>query len=400
MAGAANSEATRLLLCDFAAADIERPLHCVDANWKEVFQGVYDNRLLGLTERYLEHHRSQDYPPIQFRQRVHRAHRTMVARMMWMHGHMAGLLTRLSASGLEYMVLKGPALAHLIYPAPMLRAFGDLDLIVRERDWAAMHRFMLEAGFSADRNLPHPPPKLIPQDRIEHQRYWHSAQEWLVEVHYDDFLHAGLASRDVEGFWRRAIQVPVCGVPVKVLCLEDQLVQLCAHAHAHKYERLGWLSDIALIVRDHGSQLDWSRVLQTVRIEEAQVGVYYSLCFLERLLGVQVPQDMLLALRPDPLRRFAHERLMPKDQVLSLQPLPNFVFSFYFRPVFRRMLPDLAVMGRRPEKLHYLFRLFLSPPRDWLMHHYSLDASSNILAYRILHPLRFLRLMLRSALKS
>jgi hypothetical protein len=318
--------------------------------------------------------------------------------MMRIYAQIAQLLALLAESGLEYMVLKGPALAHLVYPEPLLRAYSDLDLIVRERDWGAMHQFLLGVGFRAERDLPRPLPKVIPQDRIEHLRYWHREEGWLVEVHYDDFLHAGLASRDVEGYWQRAIQLSVCGVPVAVLSIEDQLVCLCAHLHAHKYERLSWLSDIAFIVRDHGSQLDWSRVLETVRIEEAQVGVYYTLCFLEQLLGVPVPEAVLLALRPDPFRCFMHERLMPEDKVLSLQPVPEFSFSFAFRPFFRRTLPDLLVMGRRLEKLYYLFRLFVLPPRNWLMHHYSLGSSSNILAYYVLHPLRFLRHMFRLAL--
>jgi hypothetical protein len=197
----------------------------------------------------------------------------------------------------------------------------------------------------------------------------------------------------VEGLWERAIQRSICGVPVRILCPEDQLVHLCAHLHAHNYERLGWLSDLALLVRDFGAQLDWSSVLNTVRIEELQVDVYYSLHVLDRLLGVSVPQDVLWASRPDFLRRSAHERLMPMDKVLSLQPVPDFYYSFYKEPVFHRVLPALLVMGRRSEKLYYLFRSFVLPPRDWLRYHYSLDADADLWAYYLLHPFRFLRLV-------
>lgn len=355
---------------------------------------------MGLVEHYLQHNGSQDYPPSEFQQAIHQAFRHTVAGMMQMHQRIAWLLTKLSASSIDYMVLKGPALAYLLYPSPLLRAFGDLDLIVRECDWAVLHRFLLKEGFCADRNLSEPPPKLVANDRIEHQRYWHEEHRWLVEVHYDDFFHVGLASRDVERVWQRAIQTSVCGVPVKVLCLEDQLVHLCAHVHAHKYERLGWLSDIAFLVRDFGAQLDWPGVMETVRVEQAQVGVYYSLLFLEQLLGVRVPQDVLPSLRPGLLRRLAHERFMPAEKVLLRQPMPDYAFSFYFRPFFRRLLPDLLVMGRRSEKLGYLFRLFLFPPRDWLAHHYCLDPSARVLPYYLLHPARFLRLMLCPAPES
>lgn len=39
--GVPISDATRVLLCDFAAADIDRPLLRMDADWREVLKGVY-----------------------------------------------------------------------------------------------------------------------------------------------------------------------------------------------------------------------------------------------------------------------------------------------------------------------------------------------------------------------
>jgi hypothetical protein len=40
---------------------------------------------------------------------------------------------RFDAAGIDYLVLKGPALAHTIYPDAALRPFGDLDLLVPAR---------------------------------------------------------------------------------------------------------------------------------------------------------------------------------------------------------------------------------------------------------------------------
>lgn len=381
------SDATRVLLCDFAAGDLSRPLHRLDADWEQVFQGVCRNGLLGLTHRYLEHSEEQAYPPPQFRRSVRQAYRTSAMRMLVMYGHITKTLAQLVESGIDYMVVKGPALAHAVYPDPNLRAFNDLDLVVRERDWSAMHQRLLAMGFRPEVDLPAPPPKLVPQAVIYELKYWHKESGFLVEVHYDDLLDAGLASRDVEGVWRRAVWVDVEGIGVKTLSLEDQLVHLCAHAHYHGYTRLNWFSDIAFIVRDHASRLDWERLLRIVRAEEAQVGVYYTLHFLEQLLGVAVPADVLDAVRPDRFRRWAHELYLPAEEVLSWQPMKRPDFSFYHTPVLKRLLPDLLVMGRRPDKFRYLARL-LTPPRDWLAHYYSLDGSSGVWLHYLFHPLK------------
>jgi hypothetical protein len=67
------SDATRTLLCDFAAGDLKRPLHHLEADWEKVFQGVCRNGLLGLTHRYLKQWEPHDYPPPEFRQWVQQA---------------------------------------------------------------------------------------------------------------------------------------------------------------------------------------------------------------------------------------------------------------------------------------------------------------------------------------
>jgi predicted nucleotidyltransferase len=381
------SDATRTLLCDFAAGDVKRPLHRLDADWEKVFQGACRNGLLGLTHRYLKQREPQDYPPPEFRQRVQQAYRIRAIRMALMYRNIRQVLAQLAESGVDYMVVKGPALAYTVYPDPALRAFNDLDLVVRERDWAAMHRLLVKMGFEPEADLPQPPPKLVPQAVLYELKYWCPEAGLLVEVHYDDLLNAGLASRDVEGFWQRAILVDVEGVLVKALSLEDQLIHLCAHAHYHGYTRLNCFSDIAFIVRDQAAQLDWERLLETVRIEEAHVGVYYSLRFLDQLLGVGVPGDVLAALRPDRFRRWFHERYLPEEKVLSLQPMWRPDFSFYFIPLFKRLLPDLLVMGRRGDKLRYLLRL-LFPPRTWLRDYYKLGHTSRITMHYLLHPLK------------
>jgi hypothetical protein len=381
------SAATRTLLCDFAAGDVRRPLHRLDPDWEEVFQAVCRNGLLGLTYHYLKHRQACEYPPPEFRQAVNDAYRTSAIRMALMYLRVGQVLARLAESGIDFMVVKGPALAHTVYPDPDVRAFNDLDLVIRERDWASMHRLLVAMGFRPEQDLPQPPPKLVPQEILYELKYWHRKTGLLVEVHYDDILNAGLASRNVEGFWRRAIWVDVDGTPIQTLSLEDQLIHLCTHAHYHGYTRLNWFSDIAFIVRDHATRIDWEQLLETVRVEEAQVGVYYSLRFLDQLLGVSLPESVLAALRPGQFRRWFHERYLPEEKVLSLQPMWRPDFSFYFTPFLKRLLPDLLVMGRRSEKLRYLLRL-LAPPRDWLLYYYSLNRSTHVCAHYLLHPLK------------
>lgn len=384
---AAVSDGVRTLLCDFAAGDLNRPLHRVEVDWEELFQGVCSNGLLGLTHRYLQHWDDAEYPPLDFRQQVRAANRASALGLAMLYRNIAPVLTRLTEADLEFLVIKGPALAYSVYPEPFLRSFNDLDVIVRECDWGQMHRRLLKLGFESDENWPEPPPKLMPLCVYRHMKYRNRELGLEVEVHYDDVLNAGLKSRDVEGFWHRAVTVKIEDVLVKTLSLEDNLIHLCGHVHRHGYERLNWLSDIALILRDRAAEIDWDRLLGVVQCEEANVGVYYTLLFLERFLGVEVPAHILNVLRPDRFRRWWHEYFLPEEKVLSLEPMWRPEFSFYHLPLFERTLPDLLVMGRRREKLHYILRLF-TPPREWLRHYYGLSDTQNVAAHYVLHPLK------------
>ena len=52
-------------------------------------------------------------------------------------------------AGIEYAILKGPALAHTVYGEPCLRAFGDLDLLVRARTTTVRAPYLRGSGTRA-----------------------------------------------------------------------------------------------------------------------------------------------------------------------------------------------------------------------------------------------------------
>ncbi len=387
------SDATRVLLCDFAAGDLKRSLHHVDADWDEVFDAVCRNGLLGLTHRYLSNDAARDYPPRAFRQRIDETFRAGALRLALMYRNVGLVLARLTNARLNFIVVKGPALAYRVYPDPVLRPFNDVDLIARERDWENVHQCLVGMGFEPERDLPQPPPKLAPHIApfVPYEMaYWQPALKLMVEVQYDDLLVAGLFSRDVEGFWQRAEWIAIEGTRVRTLALDDHLIYLCAHLHRHGFARLNWFSDLAFIVRDHATEIDWARLIKTAKTEQAQVPVYYSLYFLDHLLGVRCPPDGLTALEPDYLRRRLHEHFVPAQAVLSLQPMPYPHFGFYFVPLLKRVLPDFLVMGRRWEKILSLVRA-LCPPEPWLRHEYTLDGKTRIAKYYWRHLKKILR---------
>lgn len=380
------SDAVRAALLALAAGDPSRPVPWEGVEADEFLSALYREGLIGLAHRYVqESPHCGDVPP-RLAEWVREAHLVTSVRMAVSYQAMGHILRRLARAAPPFLVAKGPAVAQTLYPNPWLRAFGDVDVIVHQRDWRAVDDVVTRMGLLPERDARVPMPPLSGADALYERTYRHPSG-FALDVHYDDLLNCGLAARDVDGFWRRALSIEIEGVQVRTLAPADQFVHLCAHAHYHGYTRLVWLSDLAFLLRDHGEGLDWEQVIRTVRLEEVQVPVYYTLRLLEGMLGVAAPAGVLARVRPDRFRRAAHELFMPERDLLSLQPMWRPDLSFYFLPLLKRLVPDLLVMGRRGEKLGYLARLLVPPP-DWLRRYYHLPPSSPIWPHYALHPLK------------
>lgn len=389
---------TRQFLRDVAAADPRRTTRPGDVNWSEALPELRRHALLGLARAHLRAQSPEVSSP-EVNRIIDEALAISALQMKAKYRAIRRILARLSAAGIDYLVVKGLAVAFTVYPNPALRLFSDVDIVAREADWTRIHQVLMDSGFISEEGWEKPVPKLIAEAVVQELKYWSESDHLLVEVHFEDLLYAGLAARDVQGFWDRSRFIEVEGLPVRVMSLEDQLVHLCAHLHYDGAKRLNWFSDIVIIIRDHADELDWQLVVDVARREEAQVPVYYALRYVSGFVGVEPPPGIMEALRPDWFRRWWHDRYVPEAGVLSLEPMAQPSLSFYHQPLFRRLLPDLLIMGRRGEKLRYLARL-LAPNPAWLRHYYHLDPGRQLLPYYLLHPLKLLGHYLREIGKA
>jgi Uncharacterised nucleotidyltransferase len=141
----------------------------------------------------------------------------------------AELLTRLSAAGVEPLLVKGPAIAQL-YPEAALRPYADLDLIIRHDQISAAASCLAASP--------------IPRHAVD--------------------LHDGPASLDTLDFDEldsRAVSVTVGELTVRVPAPEDHLRILAVHALRHGMVRPLWLCDLAVAVESRPADFAWRRCL-------------------------------------------------------------------------------------------------------------------------------------------
>lgn len=281
----------------------------------------------------------------------------------------ARVLQALADAGIETMVLKGPGLARTLYPQPWLRVSSDLDVLVRQENWLAVHELLTAQGYTSLQPLSAPPPKVAEDKAYYHTQYLSADQRHFVEIHYDLWWY-GLRPALGEQFWQRAVPLTIGGVATRMVSPEDMLLHLCIHLHHHGYNRLIWFTDIALLLRRYETELDWDYLVRAAHIEGLNIFVYYSLQYLEQLLGVAAPRRALKALKPGPVQAWVHDRLCPPSSVLEVEVTDRAVFDFHEVPEATELVLNFLLTGRRREKLRYLARL-LTPSTEWLAYYYS-----------------------------
>ncbi len=379
------SPATRRLLIHFALGEWDKPLPRVDADWDEVLTAVRRHRIAGRVYYFLARHEG-DYPPESFRRSINLVHYQQSRLAIAQYRDFKAVAGRLLDNGVDFLIVKGPVLAHTIYPNAAIRYIRDTDIIIRGSDREATHATLESLGYHvAEGGFGYLPPLVPGVLPMRHAQYVKPQSPLLVEIHYDNFLLDDLMPRDLDAIWRRAIPVDIEGVMVRTPAPEDHCLHLCAHAHQHRFSLLFWLSDLLLLLRTYDESFDWPLFLRTVETESAQVPVYYAFSLLNALFGQEFPDGVMEALRPDRFRRWWHERLIPQERTLQLTSDDYPPLSFKSMPLFDSTLTNLLVMSRRPEKIKFLFRL-LFPTREWLRYRYNLSPEDNVL------PLYFTRL--------
>jgi hypothetical protein len=156
------------------------------------------------------------------------------------------VLARLAEHGVDVLVIKGAALAHLVYDQPHHRARCDADLLIHRRQLDAADRILRAHGYVR---------QLEPDTEVASaQRHYAPRQPSADSID----LHWRVVNPRVFGevlpfddVWPRSIAVPALGQTARTLAFPDALVLACVHRVAHHGDSVEprWLEDIALLAK-------------------------------------------------------------------------------------------------------------------------------------------------------
>ena len=194
------------------------------------------------------------------------------------------VLSGLRAAEVPLLVLKGPALAELVYPRPTLRHSHDLELLVRGP--ADLDRAVTVLRRLGVRRSPAPWP--VPAGAVL----------LLHQTGLPIGLQTGLFRTPhhhvpTESVWIRRAPTTLAGVPAHVLAPDDMLLHVLGHAASSPSRRsLQWVADAWFVLQRH-PDLDWTRLLGTAHEGHLGLALAAMLPYLSREVGASIPEDVL-----------------------------------------------------------------------------------------------------------
>ena len=201
----------------------------------------------------------------------------------------AETLRVLEGAGVHSLVLKGPALVERYYEDPGLRSYGDIDVIVRPRDFEAALAALEAAGHRlADRNW-----EFLVED-LRGQVHLTTPPGSTVELHWH-LVNGSRQRRTLrmspDEMWDAVVPGSLGGAACLTLPAEEELAHLALHAAMHGCNRLVWLLDIAKVTRAAGP-LDWDVTARRLERWGFARGGALVLELARRWVDADVPPDL------------------------------------------------------------------------------------------------------------
>ncbi|MBI3989057.1 MAG: nucleotidyltransferase family protein [candidate division NC10 bacterium] len=316
-------------------------LLCLPLNWSSLFEKAAAEGMSGLLAFQLQQ-LARAYPLNLPLDPLTQALHGIFVQNGAFFAELSALREELRRRGLQAILLKGGALLKTVYhDYPGVRPLSDLDLLIKPPDLPSMVELLKKRGFHPSS----PASTFFLNGSV------------AFDIHTDligaaRIRRRGLACQfDPEILWQQASPLDPQDPTLLVLSPPHQFLHLVVHALKHSFSRLIWFVDLGLLVGAgfHPARLGrasspplqcvkWEELLGWAEATGTLRALAYALFGLERLLMVEVPQEVQAR-----LPRFNRMEHMFLDRVVSRQA--------------REMLGEVLVMFSIPDlkgKLGYL----------------------------------------------
>ncbi len=202
------------------------------------------------------------------------------------------VLTAFDREMIPAMPFKGVVLAASVYPDPMTRPAGDLDVLIHYRHLLRATAILLERGYElktpvhADRT---PAAEDYYEYHFERRADGRVLElRWRLELTQPRFRH----DLGMDWVWPRRRTALLAGATVPNMSPDIAILVLCMHGSKHVWSRLIWVCDVAQLLAAY-PELDWKMVLQEAKRSGLWKSLALGVLLAHRIAGAPVPPDVM-----------------------------------------------------------------------------------------------------------
>lgn len=255
---------------------------------------------------------------------------------------------------------KGPVLAASVYGNLARRQFGDLDILVHERDYQQAKELLLSQGYRMLYDSEH-------EANCLQAQLWHTEQQLSVDLHY------GIPPKQLqlkqEALWECLASLSLAGTTIQVFSPEAHLLVLCVDGYKEYWHKLSRICDLAAMIGNQ--ELDWERLRELARKLKLERILSLGLLLTSELLEAPLPEKIWSRVEANSAIRGLAARLQ-KDLFSEENPQSP-PFSLWTIALYHLYLSEC-----QPDRLRYWLtpntsdRAFLSLPASLSFFYYLL----------------------------
>lgn len=263
-------------------------------------------------------------------------------RVIQMTADLIRVVRVLEAENIPVLCLKGPVLAQVLYGDPAMRLFGDLDILVKQRDFFRAVNILQNMG--AIKTYPERSDDVY---RHENLIIGHSH----MEVHREVTVREFPMSLEIEGLFARRRDIVLNKQTLHTLSFEDTIIHTGLHGTQHRLVKLRYLTDLAYAMRAVDSER-WELLLENAHRQELYHPLLVGIGLCWYLFGLPLPANIQRIIKQD-----AYSRWTIRFVYTSLKQAGDARSEFFDRLVFKLIIAK----NHRFDEIIYLLGNLLSP---------------------------------------
>ena len=203
---------------------------------------------------------------------------------------------------IPFYPLKGPFWASMVYPTPLWRHIGDLDLIIPPEKSGPVFDILTSLDMKpiteSGANKNNIREYLAARGELAFSTI--KQKEFTVEIHealVTSPRYRKSYSIEIDNFWNSGRTHSWRDIEYMIPPLEEWMLYLALHgACQHQFKRFLSVLDIAHFLDTHGDELDWNRMVKLSHKWGIKKALYFSLRIVNKfkLPGYEIPKTIRL----------------------------------------------------------------------------------------------------------